>query len=413
MRRRASRSWLLTLLLIAMSAGPVGAQVAVHGDTVYTMAGEPMHDAIVVTRDGKVVEIVPAAEAKLPKGTRLLRAKVVTPGLIDAHSVVGLAGYLNQSQDQDQIDRSAAIQPELRAVDAYNPRERLVEWLRGFGVTAIHTGHAPAALISGQTMVVKTLDTTVEDALVSPFTTVATTLGNGGMVRDPKAGKGKGPGTRAKAIAMLRQELVKAGEYMKKRKTAKGDKRPARDLRMEALIPVLKRKVPLLVTAHRQHDILAALRLAEEFKILLVLDGAAEAYLVVKQIRESGFPVILHPPMMRSSGEAENATMELGVLLRRAGIRIAFQSGYESYVPKTRVVLFEAGVAAAHGLDFMSALEALTIEAARILGVDDRIGSLKPGKDADIALYDGDPLETTSHCIGVVINGEVVSATPR
>ena len=141
---------------------------------------------------------------------------------------------------------------------------------------------------------------------------------------------------------------------------------------------------------------------------------AAEAYLLTDMIRKAGVPVILHPTMRRAgTGETENVSFETAAKLRAAGIPVALQSGYENYVPKTRVVLFEAGVAAANGLSTEEALATVTIAAARILGVADRIGSLEPGKDADLALFDGDPFEYTTHCVGTVINGVVASEEPR
>jgi imidazolonepropionase-like amidohydrolase len=216
------------------------------------------------------------------------------------------------------------------------------------------------------------------------------------------------PGTRAKGVAMLRTELVKAQEYQRKMREEEADARPARDLKLEVLAQVLAGELPALVTAQRATEILTALRLAREYGFRLVLDGAAEAYLVLDEIREAGVPVILHPTMVRPGGELENASFETAARLREAGIPMALQSGYEGYVPKTRVVLFEAAVAAANGLSFDEALATITIDAARILGVDDRVGSLEAGKDADVVLFDGDPFEYTSHVCGVLINGAVV-----
>jgi imidazolonepropionase-like amidohydrolase len=342
----------------------------------------------------------------VPSGYRTLRAKVVTPGLIDAHSVVGLAGYLNQPHDQMQLEISSAIQPELRATDAYNARETLVEWLRVHGVTTLHTGHAPGALVPGQTMIVKTRGDEVEQAVMVPMATVAVTLGTGGL-----AGQGKSPGNRSKAVAMLRAELIKAREYLTKQ-AGPEDKRPARDLKLEALGKVLQKEVPLLVTVNRASDILTALRIAREFDIRIVLDSAAEAYLVIDKIKTAGVPVILHATMARAGGDMENMSMESASTLRAAGIPVALQSGYETYVPKTRVVLFEAALAAANGLTFEQALATVTVDAAKILGVDKRVGSLEAGKDGDLALFDGDPFEYTTHVTGVVIEGVVVSENP-
>jgi imidazolonepropionase-like amidohydrolase len=393
----------LSVLACILSALPAYSQVAVRGETVYTMAGPALKDGVVLVRDGKIEKV--GAGLAVPAGYRELRARVVTPGLIDAHSVVGLAGYLNQTQDQDQLEPSAPIQPELRAIDAYNPEERLVGWLRGFGVTTIHTGHGPGALVSGQTMIAKTRGKDVDAAVVVPVAMVAATLGPGARTRE----EGKSPGTRAKAIALLRAELIKAQEYATKKETAEKGKEPERSLHLEALGAVLRGEVPLLVTVNRANDIVTALRVAREFKLRLVLDGAAEAYLVKDQIKQAGVPVIVHPTMARDSDETENMSKETAAILHRAGIRIALQSGFESYVPKTRVVLFEAAEAAAYGLSFEEALAAITIDAARILGIENRVGSLEPGKDGDLALYDGDPFSWTTHCVGTIIQGDVVS----
>ncbi|HEX2188277.1 MAG TPA: amidohydrolase family protein [Longimicrobiaceae bacterium] len=395
---------LAALLAAALAAPALHAQLAVRGETVYTMAGAPIRDGVVLVRDGRVERVGPASQVPVPAGWRVLTAKVVTPGLVDAHSVVGLAGMLGQPHDQDQLDRTDAVQPELRAVDAYNAADELVAWLRGFGVTTVHTGHGPGALASGQTMVVKTRGAHVGEALVDSATMVAFTLGRS------VASNYKSPGTRARGVAMLRTEFLKAREYERKQKAGT---QQARDLKMEALLEVLNRRRPALFTVQQAPEILAALRLAEEFGFRLVLDGAAEAYLVADEIRAAGVPVILHPTMVRTFGETENASLETAKLLRDRGIPVALQSGFEGYVPKTRVVLFEAAVAAANGLGMEDALRAVTLDAARAIGMERRVGSLEPGKDGDLALFDGDPFEHTSHVCAVVIEGEVVSETCR
>lgn len=397
---------LLVLLLSALFifSSRATAQIAVRGETVYTMAGEPIKDGVVLINNGKIERVGQAGQIRVPSNYKQIRARVVTPGLIDARSVVGLSGYLNQPTDQNQLELSSAIQPELRAFDAYDARERLVEWLRRFGITTVHTGHAPGALISGQTMIVKTIGGDVDEAVIVPTAMISASLGQAGLGQG-----GKPPGTRAKEMAMLRAEFLKARDYSNKQATAKEDQRPARDLRMEALARVLKGEIPLLIAAERAQDIVTALRLAKEFNIKIVLDGAAEAYLVVDQIKAANVPVIIHPTMERAVGDTENLSMETAATLKRAGITVALQSGYETYVPKTRVVLFEAALAAANGLSFTDALSTITIDAARILGIANRVGSLEAGKDADLALFDGDPFEYTTHVTTVIINGQVVS----
>ena len=406
-----SRPGAALILLLAWGTVQAGGDLVVRGDVVHTMAGEPIRDGVVIVRDGKVDFVGPRKQARTPEGLPVLEAAVVTPGLIDAHTVVGLAGYLNQKHDQDQLERSEAIQPELRAIDAYNAREELVKWVRSFGVTTIHTGHGPGAVISGQTMIAKTRGDTLDEAILVPFAMVAATLGEG--ARNPNASEGKIPGTRSKAAAILRGKLIEAQEYRRKREAEDSQKRPDRDLRLESLLPVLDGEVPLLVTVHRHNDILTALRIREEFGLSMVLDGAAESYLVIDPIRDAGVPVFIHPTMTRAYRDRENLSMGTAATLVREDIPMAFASGYESYVPKTRVVLFEAAVAVAYGLAFQDALASLTSESARLLGIDDRVGTLEVGKDGDLALYDGDPFEYTSHCVGVIIEGEVVSGEPR
>lgn len=402
-----------TFLFLALAAASQ-AQIAIKADLLFTMTGDlkPIENAVVLCNTEGLIEAVgPASEVKIPEGYQTLSAKVVTPGIIDAHTTVGLSGILNSPKhDQEQLDKSAPIQPELRAVDAYNGRDPLVKWLRDLGVTTVHTGHAPGTLISGQLMVVKTnvpSITSMKDTLI-PTSAIASTLGSGAL--------SKSPGTRSKAIAMLRAELIKAQARMLKIEAAKDDEEndaPDANIKLDALVDILSKKTPLLINAHRHQDIASALRLREEFGFDLILDGAAEAYLLLDEIKAAKIPVIVHPTMGRPFGDMENMTFTLAAQLHKAGIPFAFQSGYETYVPKTRVVHFEAAMAAAYGLPQEAALAACTINAAKILGLADKIGSLEKGKDADLALFDGDPLETTTHTVGVIIDGEVVSTSVK
>ena len=401
--------FLLTVHFLTIN---VQAQIAVKGETVWTMTGNsPITNGVVLINNGKIEAVGTAAQIKIPANYRVISAKVVTPGLIDAHSVIGLAGYMNQPHDQMQIENSTPMQPELRAIDAYNPQEILIEWVRSFGVTTIHTGHAPASLLSGQTMIAKTFGKTVEDAVIIPTAMIAVTLGQSAL----ESG-GKSPGTRAKQAAMLRALLLKAQESV--RKPDDGKKTPntstaSADLRNDIMEKVIRREIPLLITAHKAQDIMTALRIAKEFNIRIVLDGVSEAQMVMEQIKASGFPVIVHPTQFRAGGETESLSMETASKLKAAGLNFALQSGYETYVPKTRVVLFEAAIAAANGLSRRDALARITIDAANILGIGNRVGSLEKGKDGDIAMYDGDPFEYTTHCTGTIINGQIVSEIIR
>lgn len=399
-RIKATAVLVITMLIVAISGifTASDAQIAVKGETVYTMNGNAITNGVVLISDGKIEAVGTESDVTIPDGYDLHEAEVVTPGLIDAHTVVGLAGYYNQDHDQDQLETSSAVQPELRAIDSYNAREFLVQYLNNKGMTTIHTGHGPGAVISGQTLITKTAGETIEESLIEPSKMLAMTLGSG--VRRNFSS----PGTRSKAVAVLRQELIKAKEYAEKR--AQGEEQ-SRNLKSEALADLLDGEITALVTAHTSHDIVTALRIQEEFGFDMVLDGAAEAYLVIDEIREAGVPVIIHPPMIRPSGDAKNANMETASMLAEAGIPVAFQSGYESYVPKSRIARYEAAIAAANGLGFDGAMHALTMGAAEILGIADRVGSIEEGKDADVVLFDGDPLEYITNVQAVIVNGEV------
>lgn len=432
------RSRLLPFALFAaivFVSAPTHAQVAIRAESLMTMGpqGTIKDGVILIDAAGKITAVGPAATTAIPDGYKVHSARIVTPGLIDTHCTVGVSGIFNTKADSDQLERSSPMQPELRAIDAYNPAEPLIEWVRSFGVTTIHTGHAPGELISGQTMVAKTTGKTSEKAAIVPSAMLAVTF-------SPSAQRdgGKSPGTRGKMMAMLRQDLIKAREYAAKRATAeknpaaadkdddkhedkpgatdsskKEHKNPGRDLHMETLVRVLNKDLPVLVTAHRAQDIASVLRLKAEFDIRVVLDGASEAYLLIDEIKAAGVPVIVHPSMMRATGEADNAAFTTASKLMAAGILTASQGGYEGYVPKARVVLFEAAITASNGLTQQQALATITIDAAKLLGVDKRIGSLEVGKDGDAAMYDGDPLEYTTHCIGVFIEGKQVSTETR
>lgn len=414
MTGRISRRFGMAALLMAwpLVNGPAAAQdIAVRAGVLHIGTGQSFSPGTVVIRGGKITAVGAADEIEVPAGTPVVEVPVATPGLIDARSAVGLSGAMNQPHDQDQLERSAAIQPELRAIDAYNPRERLVDWLREHGVTTIHTGHGPGEVISGQTLIAKTTGGTVDEAVIRPVFALSATLGEQAVLGHARTS----PGNRSKAVAMLREQLVKARDYRDKLKNAKdASSKPARDLGLETLAQVLDGEVPMVIEVHRHSDIMTALRLASEFEFRLILAGASDAHLLVDEIRDAGAPVLLHPTMMRARGpEVENFSFTTAARLVEAGIPVALQGGFEGYVPKTRVVLFEAAMTLPYGLAFDQALALVTIAPARILGIADRVGSLEVGKDGDLALFDGDPFEYTTRVVGTIINGRRVSDTQR
>ena len=391
-------------ILIIFLLLPLGfvlqAQIAIKAEMIYPVSGAPISNGIVLVKNGKIESI--GININIPSSYKIYETKVLTPGLVDARSVVGLSGALNIPVDQDQLDKTSPIQPDLRAIDAYNPEETLVKVIRDYGVTTLHTGHGVGALVSGQTMIAKTKTGTVETVTLEPFSMLAMTIG------PSVSGNFTSPGTKAKQIAMLRTQLIKAQAYLKKLSNKDSSKALVTDLKLEALAKLLKGEVKALMTANSSVDIMSAIRLAKEFNFKLVLNGAAEAYRLIPEIKEAKAEIILHATMARPSGDMVNMTMESASLLTKAGIAVSIETGYEGYVPKTRILLFEAAEAMAFGLSFEEALKAVTLNPARLLGMANRIGSIEPGKDADLVLFNGDPFEYLSKVCGVMIDGVMV-----
>jgi len=384
---------LFILLMLSLISFQATAQIAVKGKKVYTMAGEVIENGIVLINKEKIEIVGKQDDIVIPEGYKIIAGEYVTPGLIDSRTVVGLSGISNQTHDQDQLEYSDPIQPELRAFDAYNPNDPLIAWLAGFGITTVNTGHAPGALASGQTMIIKTTGELGSSILDSVFA-VAFSLGNN------ISGQFKTPGSRPKGIAMLRSAFIGAQNYKAQKIAGKAEL----NLKNEILTDILNRKVKAIITANTSVDILGALRLAEEFGFDLILDGAAEAYLVKDEITKSKVSILLHPMM----GRTKNISYTTPKLLKDNNISFAIQGGYEPYVPKVRNVLFEAAIAAANGLTFEQSLSSITIDAARILNIDKKVGSLEKGKDADIVVFDGNPFEYTTHACEVIINGKII-----
>ena len=415
--RVAFRAGLGAIALAAtlLPGGAHGEEVAVRAALLHTSGPQgTLEDGVVLIRGSEITRVGPVARVAIPPGARVLRAAVVTPGLIDAHGVAGLAGAYNVPADQDQDERSGPNQAGLRAIDGFNPEERLLRWLLRHGVTAVQSGPGEANPIGGLAGVFKTHGDSLDQALVRFPSALVFSLGE--PPKGTYAEDRKPPVTRMGTAALIRGALLEAAQYAAKRKEGRGlripllsrprAEAPDRDLAKEALARALRGEIPALFTARREDDLDTALRIGREFGLRIVLADAVEGYLMADRIREAGVPVLVGPIMERPGRlETINHSFENAAILYAAGVPIAFQSGFESYVPKTRVVLFEAAVAVAFGLPDAAALRGLTIESARLLGVDDRLGSLEPGKDADLVLFDGDPLEYTSHVEAVLVNG--------
>jgi imidazolonepropionase-like amidohydrolase len=381
-------------------------EVVILAGRVHTVSQGTIVDGAILVRDGKIVSVGKRDELKLPKNAAVITAAVVTPGLIDAHSVVPAAGQLNISADQDADEATDPNQADVRILDTFNPREPLLRFLLEQGVTVVHACPGRANVISGLSGVFRTHGKTAEGMTVRFPQTVLLNLGE-----IPKETyHGKRPGTRMGTAALARSAFTDAAAYSRKVKAAKDDAgKPDRNLANEHLALALDRKIGVMFCAQRADDIGTALRLQQEFKLKGIVALAAEAYLAADELAATQTPIIVHPTMQRvSEMETYHSFLGNAAALADRKLRVAIGSGVEAYVPKTRVVRHEAGIAMVHGLGFDGALKAITLDAAKILEIDDRFGSLEAGKVADLVLYDGDPFEHRTHVTAVLVDGRLV-----
>ncbi len=391
---------------VPLQAAP--ARFAILAGRLHTVSNGIITDAIVLVKDGKIEFAGKNADLpfKLPDDMPIVTAAVVTPGLIDAHSVVGLSGAMNVTADQDQDELSDPNQADLRVLDGFNPNEPLLEFLRQNGVTVVHAVPGRMNVIAGQTGIFRTAGRSAEAMSLRFPAGILVNLGETPKTAYPN----KLPTTRMGTAALLRNAFAQAQVHARKVAAAKGDdKRPAPNGKLEALGLALERKVPVIFAAHRSDDLATALRLVKEFDLKARLDLATEAYLMADVIADAKVPVVVHPTMQRpGSLETYQSHLCNAAVLAGKKVPLAIGTGFEGYVPKTRSLRHEAAIAMAHGLGHERALAAVTLDAARILGIDDRFGSLEVGKVADLVLYDGDCFEHATHVTHTILGGRVV-----
>jgi imidazolonepropionase-like amidohydrolase len=379
---------------------------AVFAGRIHTVSGETITDGAILVEKGKIIYVGPRDGITLRPDTPVVTAAVVTPGLIDAHTVVGASGSVNIPADQDQDERSDPNQAELRILDSFNPNEPFLQFIREQGVTVIHAMPGRVNAIAGQTGVFRTYGGTAEGMKLRFPAGLLVNLGE-----VPKqAYPGRLPSTRMGTAGLIRTALAQARAYGRKRAAAKdGEKRPPSNLKLEALRLALDRKVPVIFSAHRADDLATALRLAREFNLNATLTLATEAYLLPDTIAAAKVPVVVHPTMQRvSTMETFNSHLCNAAILADHHVPVTIGTAFEGYVPKTRVLRYEAAVAMVNGLGFDRTLRAITLDAARLLGIDDRYGSIAKGKVADLVLYDGDPFEHSTHVTHTIMDGRVV-----
>lgn len=325
----------------------------------------------------------------------------VYPGFIDAHSHLGLDNYGMGYEGHDYNEMGDIVACHLRGLDSFNPLERGIRFALEGGVTTVGTGPGSANVLGGTFIAVKTHGHCVDDMLVKEPVAMKCAFGE-----NPKrCYQSKGDSARMTTAAKLREMLFLAREYMAKKEAAEDpSKAPKFDMKLEALIPVLKREIPLKAHAHRADDICTAIRIAKEFDVKMTLEHCTEGHLIPDVVARSGFPAAVGPTLTNASKiELCNKTFATPGVLDRAGVQVSIIT--DSPVIPQQYLPLCAGLAVKAGMDPFSALKAITIHPAKHLGIEARVGSLEVGKDADIVLTDGDPMVSSSRIIAVIING--------
>jgi len=392
--------------------------IAIRGGTVLTPT-VTIEEGIVLIDDGRIVDVGTGVE--VPTDAEVIDAsgQVVMPGMIDAHCHTGVFGDGVGSIHADGNEMTDPITPHLRAIDAIHPEDLAFKDLREAGVTAINTGPGSGNLIGGQTAAIKTAGRTVDEMLVAFPVGMKMALGE-----NPKRVYGeqkKTPSTRMGNAATLREWLTKAQGYLDKgarhaekladfRAGVEGAAEPEPfevDLKLEALARVLRREIPAHIHAHRADDIMTAIRIAEEFELDFVLIHATEGYKIADILAARMIPCVPGPILFsRSKVELRDMTPKNAGVLANAGVKVAIQTDQMSAV---RYLRLDAAIAVNEGMRDDDALRAITLTPAEILGIDDRVGSLEAGKDADVVILSAHPLDVAHGRVQrVLINGETV-----
>lgn len=331
----------------------------------------------------------------------------IFPGFVEAHCHLGMTESAIGFEGRDGNECTDPSTPHMRAIDSINPMDITFEEARNVGVTTAATGPGSGNVFGGTFVVLKTVGKRVDNMVIKNPLAMKCAFGE-----NPKRvynGKGKLPSTRMGTAAVMREALFKAKQYLTKKEAAGDDvsKKPAFDMKSEALIPVLKKEIPLKAHAHRADDMFTVLRIAKEFDLLVTLDHATEGHLIVDELVEANVPCIVGPSFgHRSKFELKNKTFKTPGILNRAGVKVALTT--DASVTPLHYLPLMAGLATKSGMDKMEALKAITIYAAEIIGLDNRIGSLEVGKDADLSIYDGHPFETSGEAWKVYIDGNEV-----
>ncbi len=375
---------------------------------IYTMTGEIIENGSILVEDGKIKAI--GKDVIAPSDAEIIDAKgsIIMPGFVESHCHLGLSEDAIGFEGNDVNEYTDPVMPQLNAKDGVNPMDKTLKEAYEAGITTATTGPGSANVVGGQFVVIKTYGDRVDDMLIKDPAAMKVAFGE-----NPKRvynSKKKSPMTRMAIAAMLRETLFKAKEYQEKLDKSKEDesKKPEFDIKLEAMTKVIRREIPLKAHAHRADDIFTALRIAKEFDVDITIDHCTDGHLIADYLAEEGKGCIVGPTLgHRSKFETKNKTFETLNILNKAGVKVAITT--DSPVVPLHYLPLCAGKAVKAGMDEMEALKAITIYPAEILGLQDRIGSLEVGKDADIVIFDGNPImDVDCNTLVTIIDGKIV-----
>lgn len=382
--------------------------ILIRNGKIHTMAGEILEHGSVLIEGDKIVAVEENIDISTSEDDIIINAEGlwVMPGIIESHCHIGITEEKKGMEGDDCNESTSPITPYVRALDAVNPLDPAFYNAIGAGITSVMVGPGSTNVVGGQFLFMKTHGRVVDKMAVLEPAAMKISFGE-----NPKSffkELNKSPSTRMGIASLLREELFGAEEYKKKKdKAIAGDEEFEEDFKLEPWIPVLNREIPLKAHVHRTDDILTAIRIAKEFDLRLTLDHCSEGHIIADEIKESGYDVILGPDLAsRNKIEIRNADFKTSGVLNNKGVTVAITSDHP--VTLIQYLPIYAGLAAKAGLGIEEGLKAITINAAIICGVDNRVGSIEVGKDADIAIFTGNPMEIFTETVYTIINGEIV-----
>lgn len=382
--------------------------IIIHGN-IKTMEEKDYKDGFIRIADGKIAEIGDMAECPRDVSEKdgheeILdaRGNLVMPGIIEAHCHMGITEEKKGMEGDDCNENVNPVTPYLRAIDAINPMDAAFNDALQAGITSAMIGPGSANVVGGQFAFVKTHGRCIDHMIVKAPAAMKVAFGENPKVN--YSGQGTSPSTRMAIAAMLREELTKAAAYRKKKEQ---DPDMEEDFRYECWLPVLRGEIPLKAHAHRADDILTAVRIAKEFGLRMTLDHCSEGHLIMEELQAAGFPAIVGPDMAsRNKIEVQNMAFKTVGLLAGHGILTAVTTDHP--VSKIQFLPICAGLAVKAGMPEEEGLRSITINAAKICGVEEKVGSLAVGKDGDIVIYNGSPMEAFTRALCTIIEGKIV-----